>query len=99
MTESVDISEIIIGYDKFLAMRARQKVANQKYRSTDYGKKKTNEMHKIWCDKRKDDLEYKKHLNLKARERYQIRKAKKLEEKEICLGESEKVDSLGESEI
>lgn len=92
MTESVDATQMQIVYDKFIALRKRQKVANQKYRATDYGKKKTNEMHRVWCSKKKDDLEYNNNINMKARERYRIRKNKKLAlltEKEICLGENQ----------
>jgi hypothetical protein len=102
MTELVDATEIRIGYEKFLLIRERQKLANRKYRATEKGKKKTNEMHRIWCSKKKDDLEYNQHLNMKARERYHARKLQKKAESaenEICLGESDIVDSLGENEI
>ena len=43
-------------------------------------------MHRLWCNKRKDDLEYQKHLNLKARERYHTKKAKQLESA-VVLGD------------
>ena len=88
MTEFADTAEMQICYDKFIALRKRQSIANKKYRATDYGKKKTNEMHRLWCNKRKDDLEYQKHLNLKARERYHTKKAKQLESA-VGLGENE----------
>ncbi len=78
----------------------RQKLANRKYRANEKGKKKTNEMHRIWWSKKKDDLEYNQHLKIKARERYHARKIKKKAESaenEICLGESEIKKEVTES--
>ena len=40
MTEFADTAEMQICYDKFIALRKRQSIANKKYRATDYGKKK-----------------------------------------------------------
>ena len=96
MTEqTINPEELLLGYQKFVALRIRQAVANKKYRETENGKIKTYEMHRVWVDKHKDDVEYKKHQNMKARARYHIRKANKLgsPEKEIVLDVS-----LGESE-
>jgi hypothetical protein len=68
MTELVSPSEMQIGYEKFLLLRERQKQANTKYRSTDKGRIKTNEMHRKWTSKKRDDTEYVAQTNLKARE-------------------------------
>ena len=93
MTESADISEIIIGYKKFIIMRAKMASANRKYRATEHGKEKTRIMHRIWCNNHKDEA-YMKQTNLKAKERYHRRKAQKLAEKAISLEEN----TLGEIE-
>jgi hypothetical protein len=98
MTELINPLEMQIGYKKFLDLRVRQKLANARYRSTDYGKAKTNEMHRIWTSKKRDDVEYIAQINMKAREQYHIRKAKKLVDKEKSLEKTSMVDSLGESE-
>jgi REP element-mobilizing transposase RayT len=98
MTELVSPSEMQIGYEKFLQLRERQKQANTKYRSTEKGKIKTNEMHRIWTSKKRDDVEYIAQTNMKARERYHIRKAKKTAEKDKSSENTSMVDSLGESE-
>jgi hypothetical protein len=100
MTDSVDPIQMKIIYDKFIALRLRQKEANLKYRLTEHGKAKTNQMHRNWVAKKKNDLEYIEYTNTKARERYLIRKAQKIAEKESKSEEnSEIVESLGESEI
>jgi hypothetical protein len=100
MTEVIDAIQMKIIYDKFIALRLRQKEANLKYRLTEHGKAKTNEMHRNWVAKKKNDLEYIEYTNTKARERYHIRKAQKIAEKESKSEEnSEIVESLGETEI
>ena len=60
MTESIDPSELLIGYNKFIAYRASMIIANKKYRNSAAGKASSFRNHKIWCDNHKDDLEYKK---------------------------------------
>jgi hypothetical protein len=97
MTELVSPSEMQIGYEKFLLLRERQKIANTKYRSTDKGRIKTNQMHCNWVTTKKGDAEYILHTNTKARERYHIHKAQKLALKNTVLENSDIVDSLGES--
>jgi hypothetical protein len=92
MIEVVSPLEMQIGYEKFLQLRERQKQANTKYRSTDKGRIKTNQMHRNWVATKKGDTEYILHTNTKARERYHIRKAQKL-----ALKETVSVDSLGET--
>jgi hypothetical protein len=87
-----------IGFENFLSLRVRQKIANAKYRSTDYGKAKSNEMHRIWTSNKRDDVEFIALINVKARERYHIRKVKRTAEKEKSSEKTSKVDSLGESE-
>ncbi len=51
MTEVIDAIQMKIGYDKFIALRLRQKETNLKYRLTEHGKAKTNEMHRNWVAK------------------------------------------------
>jgi hypothetical protein len=98
MTEIIDAIQMRIGYDKFIALRLRQKQANLKYRLTEHGKAKTNQIHRNWVATKKNDVEYKKHTNIKARERYYIRKAQKIAEKETISEEiSDIVESLGET--
>ncbi len=97
MTELVEQSEMQIGYAKFLIIRERQKIANTKYRNTDKGRIKTNEMHRKWVATKIGDLEYKLHANTLARERYHIRKAQKKALKEIVLEKPDTLDSLGET--
>ena len=100
MTEVIDAIQMKIIYDKFIALRLRQKEANLKYRLTEHGKAKTNQMHRNWVAKKKNDLEYIEYTNTKARERYHIRKAQKIAEKEtVSVENSDIVDSLGETEI
>jgi hypothetical protein len=53
MTEVIDAIQMKIIYDKFIALRLRQKEANLKYRLTEHGKAKTNEMHRNWVAKKK----------------------------------------------
>jgi hypothetical protein len=100
MTEVIDAIQMKIGYDKFIALRLRQKEANLKYRLTEHGKAKTNEMHRNWVAKKKNDLEYIAYTYTKARERYHIRKAQKIAEKETVSEEkTDIVECLGESDI
>jgi hypothetical protein len=54
-------------------------------------------MHRNFVEKKKGDVEYMLQTNMKARERYHIRKAQKLALKEIVLGKTDVIDSLGES--
>jgi hypothetical protein len=92
MTENADSTEILLGYNKFLELRMKQAIANKKYRATEHGKIKTIEMHREWIAKKKGDVEYKRNTNLKQRERYRIRKNKKLAElaeNDITLGETD----------
>jgi hypothetical protein len=99
MTELIDAIQMKIGYDKFITLRLRQKEANLKYRLTEHGKAKTNEMHRNWVAKKKD-LEYIAYTNTKARERYHIYKAQKIVEKESKSEDnSDIVECLGETEI
>ena len=91
MNKIPDSSEILTGYNKFLELRNKQAIANKKYRATENGRLKTVEMHRAWILTKKNDLEYKKNTNLKQRERYNLRKMKKIAEsteKEISLGEN-----------
>jgi hypothetical protein len=100
MTQVIDAIQMKIIYNKFIALRLRQKEANLKYRLTEHGKAKTNQMHRNWVAKKKNDLEYIEYTNTKARERYHLRKAQKIAEKErISEENSEIVESLGESDI
>jgi hypothetical protein len=98
MSENTDPTEILLGYNKFLELRKKQAIANKKYRATDHGKVKTIEMHRAWILTKKDDIEYKRNTNLKQRERYLVRKLKKIEnakniselaENDITLGEND----------
>ena len=101
MTDQIQIDpvEMLIGYNKFMAIRVRQSVANKRYRATEHGKAKTNEMHRLWCDKKKDDIEYRKDLNMKARARYHMKKNIKLELAELAKKEIILDETLGKSEI
>ena len=90
MTEETPklIEEIILGYEKYLAIRLSMSTANNKYRNTEYGKEQTRKQHRIWVNNHKDDEEYRNHMNMKQRERYQKRKiAKELLNKDISIGE------------
>ena len=90
MTELIDNTEILLGYNKFLELRMRQAIANRKYRASDHGKIKTLEMHRAWIETKKDDMEYKKKTNTKQRERYHIRKNNRIAElskNDLSLGE------------
>jgi hypothetical protein len=78
MTEVIDVIQMKIVYDKFIALRARQKVSNTKYRSTERGKAKTNEMHRNWVAKKKDDVEYKTHTNIKRTQTIFVKPEKSL---------------------
>ena len=99
MTEKSDSTEIILGYNKFLELRIRQEAAaNKKYRATENGKIKTLEMHREWIAKKKGDVEYKKNTNLKQRERYHVRKMKKLENAKKIAESTENDITLGEND-
>ena len=90
MTEETPklIEEIILGYEKYLAIRLSMSTANNKYRNTEYGNEQTRKQHRIWVNNHKDDEEYRNHMNMKQRERYQKRKiAKELLNKDISIGE------------
>ena len=95
MTEISDSTDMLLGYNKFLELRMKQAIANKKYRATEHGKIKTIEMHRAWILTKKDDMEYKKNTNLKQRERYHVRKMKKISEStestenDISLGEND----------
>jgi hypothetical protein len=95
MTEISDSTDMLLGYNKFLELRMKQAIANKKYRATEHGKIKTIEMHRAWILTKKDDMEYKKNTNLKQRERYHVRKMKKIAEStestenDISLGEND----------
>jgi hypothetical protein len=58
----------------------KQAIAKKKNRATEHGKIKTIEIHRACVLTKKDDMEYKKNTNLKQRERYHVRKLKKLED-------------------
>jgi hypothetical protein len=98
MNQIPDSSEILIGYNKFLELRNKQAIANKKYRATENGRLKTVEMHRAWILTKKDDLEYKKNTNLKQRERYNLRKMKKLEDAKKIAESTENDISLGDSQ-
>jgi hypothetical protein len=97
MTEISDSTEILLGYNKFLELRMKQAIANKKYRATEHGKIKTIEMHRAWILTKKDDMEYKKNTNLKQRERYHVRKLKKLENAKKLAESTENDITLGEN--
>ena len=68
---------------------------NKKYRNTKYGKEQTRKQRRTCANNHEDDEEYRNHMNMKRRERYQKRKiGKELLQKDISLGE--KQESLGE---
>lgn len=54
-----------------------------------------HEMHRNFVEKKKGDLEYILQTNMKARERYHIRKAQKLALKETFSEKTDVMDSLG----
>ena len=87
--------EIILGYEKYLALRLSMSTANKKYRCTEHGMEMIRKQHRIWVNNHKDDEEYRNQTNMKQRERYQKRKmVKELLNKDICSGE--KQESFGE---
>jgi hypothetical protein len=98
MSKIPDSSDILIGYNKFLELRMKQAIANKKYRATENGKLRTVEMHRTWILTKKDDLEYKKNTNLKQRERYHVRKMKRLEDAKKKEESTENDISLGEND-
>ena len=75
-------TEILLGYNKFVNLRIKMAVANKKYRDTQHGKEKTRIIRNNWIENHKDDDEYRKRLNLKAK----MSKANKLID--ISLGDS-----------
>ena len=86
----IDPAVILNGYNMFVANKIRQAVYNKKYRVSDVGRIKQYALHKIWVEKMKDDVEYKKLQNTNAKARYHIRKAKKLAlEEKLSLDEKE----------
>ena len=95
MNQIPDSSEILTGYNKFLELRNKQAIANKKYRATENGKLRTIKMHRAWILTKKDDMEYKNNTNLKQRERYHLRKTKKLEDAKK-IEKSTENDTLGE---
>jgi hypothetical protein len=98
MTDNADSTEILLGYKKFLELRMKQAIANKKYRATEHGKIKTIEMHRAWILTKKDDIEYKRNTNLKQRERYLVRKMKKLEDTKEITELAENDITLGETD-
>ena len=50
---------------------------NKKYRNTKYGKEQTRKQHRTCVNNHEDDEEYRNHMNMKRRERYQERKEEK----------------------
>jgi ribosomal protein L35 len=84
-------TEILIGYNKFLELRSKQAIANKKYRASENGKIKTVEMHRAWILTKKDDEDYRQNINKNQRERYKIRKMKKIEDAKK-LAESTEMD-------
>jgi hypothetical protein len=95
MEEKSDSTKFILGYNKFLELRMKQAIANKKYRATENGRLKTIQMHRAWILTKKDDMEYKNNTNLKQRERYHLRKTKKLEDTKK-IEKSTENDTLGE---
>jgi ribosomal protein L35 len=98
MNQIPDNSEIIRGYNKFLELRSKQAIANKKYRATENGKIKTVEMHRAWILTKKDDNDYRQTINKNQRERYKIRKDKKLEDAKKLAESTEKDIALGDSQ-
>ena len=106
MTEEIISPDLLlIGYNKYVAMIAKQAIWRNKYRQEESAKKEEYEKHKAWVAKNKNDKtvveynEYKKNINENQRRRYRKRKAK-LEEVEKNLAiekEKENSDSLGEN--
>ena len=97
MTEISDSTDMLLGYNKFLELRMKQALANKRYRATENGKLKTIAMHRAWILTKKDDMEYKKNTNLKQRERYHVRKLKKIAESTESTESTENDISLGDS--
>ena len=96
MTEQlIDYDELLIGYNKHLATKAKLVISNKRYRQSEKGKQKSYEMHKNWFDNIKHDEEYKKKQNALAKVRYHKRKAEKLVKLEklekLELAEKEKL--------
>jgi ribosomal protein L35 len=96
MNQIPDSSEILSGYNKFLELRLKQAIANKKYRLSENGKIKTVEMHRAWILTKKDDNDYRQNINKNQRERYKIRKMKKIEDAKNITEITENDISLGE---
>ncbi len=96
MNQIPDSSEILTGYNKFLELRNKQAIANKKYRATENGKLRTIEMHRAWILTKKDDNDYRQNINKNQRERYKIRKMKKIEDAKNITEITENDISLGE---
>ena len=77
MTDIIDAEKITEVNNKYLTMRAKQDIANKKYRATEKGKEKIKNGHKLWIANKKDDLIYRQDTNLKAKIRYHLRKENK----------------------
>jgi hypothetical protein len=60
MTDLIDEKEMLKGYNNFIKVRAQMDVANKKYRASEHGKVQSKINHRVWCEKKKDDMEYKK---------------------------------------
>jgi ribosomal protein L35 len=98
MNQIPDSSEILSGYNKFLELRLKQAIANKKYRLSENGKIKTVEMHRAWILTKKDDNDYRQNINKNQRERYKIRKMKKIEDAKKKEESTENDISLGDSQ-
>ena len=96
MNQIPDSSEILTGYNKFLELRNKQAMANKKYRATENGKLRTIKMHRAWILTKKDDNDYRQNINKNQRERYKIRKMKKIEDAKNITEITENDISLGE---
>ena len=96
MNQIPDSSEILSGYNKFLELRLKQAIANKKYRLSENGKIKTVEMHRAWILTKKDDNDYRQNINKNQRERYKIRKMKKIKDAKNITEITENDISLGE---
>jgi hypothetical protein len=79
--ESKTLEELQKGYDSFIILREKMASSNKKYRLSEKGKIVTKRLHKLWTDKKKDDLKYVANINKNQRERYRIRKLEKMENK------------------
>ena len=91
MTEEIISPDLLlIGYNKYVAMIAKQLVARKArkvYRELEGNQKRQLEYHKEWVEKKKNDEEYRNKTNEYHRNRNRQIKAKeknaKLEEKNL----------------